>query len=98
VTLLPGQHFLLQLASAGGNGASLPTPDSASGIALSAAGGKVVLAFNNILMPAGPICPAGPALVDFVGYGTANCSEGASRAPAPAITSAALRNGNGCTG
>lgn len=95
VTLLPGQHFLLQLASAGANGTSLPTPDAASGMALSAEGGKVVLAFNNTLMPAGPTCPAGLAVVDFVGYGTANCAEGIP-APAPSNTAADLRGQNGC--
>ncbi len=97
VTLLPGQHYLLQLASAGANGASLPTPDSASGIALSPTGGKVVLAFSTTLMPLGPPCPAGTDVVDFVGYGNATCSEAANPAPAPANTSAALRSGNGCT-
>jgi hypothetical protein len=97
VTLLPGQHYLLQLASAGANGASLPTPDSASGIALSPVGGKVVLSFNNTLMPPGPPCPIGPGVVDLVGYGAGtNCAEG-NPAPAPANTSADLRSENGCT-
>lgn len=96
VTLAPGQHYLLQLASAGANGASLPTPDSASGIALSSTGGKVALLFNNTPLPAGPTCPASAAVVDFVGYGDASCAE-AVPAPAPSNISADLRKGNGCT-
>ncbi len=97
VTLIAGQHYLLRLASAGANGAALPTPDSSAGIALSPAGGKVLLAFNNTLMPAGPPCPFGSAVVDFIGYGTAtNCSE-TSPAPAPTSTTADFRAENGCT-
>ncbi|MCM3901165.1 MAG: lamin tail domain-containing protein [Pyrinomonadaceae bacterium] len=96
VTLLPGQHYLLQLASAGANGASLPTPDSVSDIAMNPAGGKVVLSFNST--PFSSACPGFPsAVVDTVGYGpTANCFEG-QPASAPANTSADLRVGNGCT-
>ncbi|MFX9810964.1 hypothetical protein ABTP52_19505, partial [Acinetobacter baumannii] len=39
-------------------------------------------------------CPLGGAVVDFVGYGAANCAE---TAPTPALgsTTAAIRNGGG---
>src|SRR5205807_8957150 len=91
VTLVPGQHYLLQMASGGSNGSTLPTPDSASGIAMSPIGGKVVLLANNTLIPPGQPCPFVSGVVDLFGYGAGTtCSEG-SPAPAPVNTSADLR-------
>jgi hypothetical protein len=96
VTLAPGQHYLLQMASGGPAGAILPTPDSASGIAMSSTGGQVVLLSNNTLIPSGPPCPIVSGVVDLVGYGDGiSCFE-VNPAPAPANTNADLRVGNGC--
>ena len=39
--LLPGQYFLVQEASGGGNGALLPTPDVTGTIPMAATAGKV---------------------------------------------------------
>lgn len=97
ISLAPGQHYLLRMASAGANGAALPTADSVSGIAMNPAGGKLVLLSNNTLITPGPPCPFSSSVVDLVGYGAGtNCFNGSSAAPAPTNTSAALRVLNGC--
>jgi hypothetical protein len=96
--LPPGGRILIQLGSAGSNAASLnlPTPDLAIGtMNLSASGGKVALVKNTTALSGCPLPNAG-ALADFVGYGTANCSEG-TVVTAPGLTQAAVRKGNGCT-
>lgn len=96
-TLLPGRYLLIQLAS-GANGAALPTPDlimSVSPINMSGTNGKVLLA-NTTTGQTGT-CPTGGAIVDFVGYGTANCFEGTAAVAALTNTTAARRAGNGCT-
>src|SRR6185436_6043550 len=38
-SLVPGQHYLLQLGSGGAAGSVLPAPDAATGISLSSTGG-----------------------------------------------------------
>jgi hypothetical protein len=75
-TLLPGHYFLIQEASAGAVGAALPAPDISNGtINMSATAGKVALVLGTTNLT-GTGCPAGPTIVDFLGYGTtANCSE-----------------------
>src|SRR6185295_13207963 len=97
VTLLPGQHYLVREASAGSNGSDLPTANVAGGISMSAVGGKVALLSTTVLTVGSIPCPTSPRVVDLVGYGSAtNCYEGLNPAPAPAPTSADLRNGGGC--
>jgi hypothetical protein len=97
-TLQPGQYYLVA-ESGNANGVSaLPAPNTTGTIAMSATTGKVFLA--NITTPitlTASGCPATPSQVrDFVGYGaTANCFEGAGRAPAPSTTTADIRNGGG---
>jgi hypothetical protein len=96
-TLLPGQYYLIQEDSGGANGAALPAPDATGTLALAATAGKVALVNNNTLIANGVGCPSGGGLVDFVGYGgTATCFEGAAAAPAPSVTNAVLRGGDGC--
>ncbi|MEO8217047.1 MAG: DNA/RNA non-specific endonuclease [Acidobacteriota bacterium] len=91
-TIQPGQYYLVQEAAGAGGTADLPTPDATGGISMSASNAKVALV-NNITALSGA-CPTG--VVDFIGFGTANCSEGTAVAPLT-NTTAALRNGNGCT-
>jgi uncharacterized protein (TIGR03437 family) len=91
--LQPGQFYLIQ-ESLGSVGVSAPSPDATGGINLSATSGKVaVVAGNTLLSGSNPI---GAQVLDFVGYGDANASEGA---PAPALNNvtAILRHSNGCT-
>lgn len=89
-TIAPGQFFLIQEASGGVNGASLPTPDATGTINLATGGGKVALVVGTTTLPASscpgddgvsPFNPTNAAIVDFVGYNSsANCYEGAGAA------------------
>jgi hypothetical protein len=92
VSLMPGQYFLIQESGGTTNGVALPTPDLPNGaINLSGTNGKVVLV--NSTTAATVACPTDTSVVDFVGYGSANC-------PTPAgvlsNSTAAIRNGGGC--
>lgn len=93
-TLQAGQYYLIQL-SGGVNGVALPTADATGGTNMSASNGKVALVNSSDALPA-DICPTGATVVDFVGFGTANCSEGAAATPGLSNTTAAIRNANGC--
>jgi predicted extracellular nuclease len=83
----PGQYFLIQEASGGPAGSPLPPPDATGSIALAATAGKVALVAGTAALSGS--CPSGA--VDLVGYGAANCFEGAAPAPAPSNTLAARR-------
>ena len=91
-----GGYYLVQLASGGAVGAALPTPNTTGSANMSATNGKVALV--NSSTPLTGACPIpGTSVVDFVGFGTANCSEAAA-APAASNTTALLRAtaGNSC--
>ena len=92
-TLAPGQYYLIGMAS-GAVGALLPTPDFAGTTNLGATGGKVALVNSSIELGA-KNCPASASIVDFVGYGNADCSETVA-APAPSNTLAVRRRAGGC--
>lgn len=98
VTLLAGQHFLIQLAGGGLGGAALPaTPDQIStGLDLSAKGGKIALVNSTTKLVCGSGCASDSSVVDFVGYGTANDFETAA-APATDALTVGVRGGSGCT-
>ncbi len=91
-----GGYYLVQLAAGANAPAPLPAPDAVGSTAMSGSSGKVALVSHaNALAGACPLGDAG--VVDFVGYGAANCAE---TAPAPGLsnTTAAIRAsiGNGC--
>lgn len=99
----PGKYLLIQFNGNAANGAALPyfDLDGAGTVAASGSSGKLALVSNGTTLSGA--CPT-TGVVDFVGYGTsANCSEPesspatANNAPAPALTKALLRAGNGCT-
>jgi uncharacterized protein len=90
-TINPGKYFLVQLAAGTGGTANLPTPDATGSLALSGTGGKIAL--SSTVAPISGVSDAG--LLDFVGWGAANASEGAA-APATSNSTAVLRSGNGC--
>jgi len=93
-SVAPGKYCLVGLGS-GSSGAALPAVDVSGSINMSATSGKVAL-MNTTTTLAGT-SPAGTAgLQDFVGYGTANASEG-SPAPPPSSTTAIYRAGAGAT-
>lgn len=94
--IAPGQYFLVQQAAGAGGSVNLPTPDLTGNIALAGTAGKVALLNTTTEISSGTACPSGAGIVDFVGYGSANCAEG-SPAPALSNTTAALRANNGAT-
>ncbi len=87
-SLAPGQYFLVRLAGGTTNGIPLPAPDASSpAINLSAADGKVALVSGTTLL-VGNGCPLHASVTDFVGYGAANCAEGAAVGSLSAVRSA----------
>lgn len=95
VVVAPGKYFLVQLAQGAGGTTNLPAPDATGTINVDLASGKVVLVSSTTPL-SGSGCPFGLGVVDFVGYGTADCANGTAAATLSATT-AVLRAGNGCT-
>jgi len=89
-----GGYYLVQGAAGAGGTISLPTPDATSTINLSGTTGKVALVNTNIALTG--TCPVGGSLVDFIGFGSANCFE-TTVCPTLSNTTAAIRGSNGCT-
>jgi hypothetical protein len=89
-----GGYYLVQLFSAAAVGAVLPTPDVSGTIDMAGANGKVALVSNQTAIGA-ISCPTA-GILDFVGYGTANCFEGSAAAPALSATAAGARAQAGC--
>jgi hypothetical protein len=99
-TVAPGRSYLVQLASGGANGASLPTPDATGTTNLAATGGKVAVVNSTTALTCGATagsCASTAGVADLVGYGTATDFEGTDAAPAPSATNAIARAGGGCT-
>ncbi|HKP18903.1 MAG TPA: lamin tail domain-containing protein [Gaiellaceae bacterium] len=95
-----GGYFLVQLASGGAAGSPLPTPDATGTTNMAASGGKVAVVHDTAALGCGATagsCSAVPAVEDLLGYGGALDYEGGSPAPALGATTAAVRNGSGCT-
>lgn len=99
-TLVPGQHYLVQLAGSTA-GVALPAANATGTINLSGTAGKVALVNSTTTLG----CNGGSAacnaaqlalIVDLLGYGTANFFETAA-APGLSNTTAAIRRNNGCT-
>lgn len=100
ITLNPGQTYLIQ-EGAGATGtvdlvpdfvAPIPTnfgsgTNTNPGFAMAAANGKIALVSNEIQITS----PTDANVLDFVGYGTANQSEGGAPAPAISATLSASR-------
>ena len=101
-SLAPGQHLLVQEASNAAVGLPLPTPDIVddTAISMAAGAGKVALLTGQTTLGCnGGSAPCDPAalarIVDLVGYGNANFSEG-SPAPAISATLSDFRAEGGC--
>jgi len=107
ITVLPdvelgaGQYYLIR-GNGGSNGSALPEPDHASSIAMNNTNGKVVL----VNSPEALDCNGGEnpcsseqlaLIIDLVGYGDADFSEGSEATPGLSTTTAAIRHGGGCT-
>ena len=100
VMLQPGQYYLVKLATAAA-GADLITPDASGSTDLSGTNGKVILASQATTIGcnggSNPCTDAQKALiVDLLGYGTANFSEGAASIASTSANSL-FRAANGCT-
>jgi len=98
-TLPAGGYYLVQLASGGSAGASLPPADATGSMNISATNGKLALVTNQTLLSCGGssgACLPNASIRDFVGYGTADQFEGGA-APSFSNTSAGLRGARGCT-
>jgi uncharacterized protein len=93
-TIAPGHYVLVQEAGGANGTTPLPAPDATGTIAMSATEGKVALVRS--VAPLVGACPSGGDLVDLVGYGAANCSEGGVAATGLGANVAAVRAGGGC--
>ena len=93
VSLASGHYLLIQEAAGANGTADLPTPDATGTIAMSATAGKVALVSSTTALSGS--CPT-TNVVDFIGFGAANCSE-TSPTAALTNTTAAIRNSGGCT-
>jgi hypothetical protein len=94
VSVAAGHYFLIQAAAGSASPSNLPvTPDFVPSSApnFSATTGKIALANGTAALTGS--CPTGTNIVDFIGYGTANCFLGTGDAPAPSNTTADIRMG-----
>lgn len=87
-----GSYYMIQeAAGSGGNGVPLPFhPDVIGSFFISPLGGKVAFVSNTTAITG----LADPDVIDFVGYGTANESEGGSPAPAGSDVTSIRRKDN----
>ena len=95
-TIAPGEYLLIALASTGTDGAALPPANITGLINMSGTSGKVALV-NSFDALAGNCPTSDPHLMDFVGYGSADCREGATTAPAESVSTSLFRLGGGST-
>jgi len=95
-TVEPGRYELIQLAAGTASAPALPTPLLASGgLNMAGASGKVALVNDNVALTG--TSPAGPSIVDLVGYGAANFYEGSGPTALTSTSTAAFRANGGCT-
>jgi len=94
--MIPAGGYYLIAENSGTVGAPLPTPDlpaGASTINLSGTNGKVALTSTTVVLTGN--CPTA-GVIDFVGYGSADCSEGNMATPVLTNTTSAQRGNDGC--
>jgi DNA/RNA endonuclease G (NUC1) len=91
-TIAPGEYYLIKLASNGAVGDVVPEANISGTLNLSGTNGKVALVRNGDALEG---CVIGDPVVDLVGYGTANCREGATNAPTLSNATAAFRKNSG---
>jgi hypothetical protein len=98
-TIPAGGRYLVQLASGGANGSSLPAGDATGTSNLAATGGKVALVDDATALTCGASagsCSTASNLEDLLGYGSAADYEGTDAAPAGSATKAMVRADGGC--
>jgi Lamin Tail Domain len=87
----PGRHYLVQLASAGANGAPLPAADASGTTNFANTGGKVALVRSTTALTCGATpgsCSSDPLVADLIGYGSATDYEGSGPAAGLSNTTA----------
>ncbi|MEO6949426.1 MAG: lamin tail domain-containing protein, partial [Ginsengibacter sp.] len=89
-TIKAGGYYLIQLAKGSGGTVDLPTPDATGTTGMSGSDGKVALA-NSTTALTGACPKADASVIDFVGFGGANCYEGTGPTPAPNNTNSVQR-------
>ena len=89
--LQPGHYHLVQEAQGTGGTTNLPPSDATGAIPMSATAGKVAVVSSTTALSGA--CPTGGAIVDFIGYGGANCSETTPTATLSNTTAAVRKNG-----
>lgn len=94
-TLAPGRYYLVLESAGAGGTTALPTPEASGNIAMSGTAGKVVLSSATVALSGAR--PASPAIVDLVGYGTADYYEGSAPSSGLSNTLADFRAAAGCT-
>ena len=110
VTILPGKYFLVRVGDplAAVAGDPLPTPDLFLPVeadpnhpelpvvfGMSNTDGKVALVDSIAALGSLSTC-FDPAIIDFVGYGSATCFEGGLAVPGTNNTVGVIRRGGGC--
>jgi endonuclease/exonuclease/phosphatase family metal-dependent hydrolase len=96
-TIEPYHYYLVQLASGGTVGVSLPAANAIGGMNISAANGKLALVASTTALSGSNPLGAG-SIIDFVGFGTGNAYEGsgpAAGAPSSNNTTSILRRDGG---
>ena len=92
-----GTYFLIQLGTTNAAvGSALPTPDAmpTCNQNISGSNGKLALTTTQTTLNGTTCPPTGATIVDFVGFGTANCSETAA-APAAADSQSSIQRTTG---
>src|SRR6266436_4088600 len=90
-TIGAGHYYLIQESQGAGDAANLRTTDATGTINMSATTGKVAL-LNTTTALSGSGCPFAASVQDFIGYGSADCSE-TSTVPVLSNTTADFRAG-----
>ena len=93
VATIAAHSYVLIREACGSLGAVLPYFDDSGALAMGASNGKIAVVSNSTAITG----LGDPDVIDFVGYGTATTYEGSGAAPGLVNTTAALRNGGGCT-
>jgi uncharacterized repeat protein (TIGR02543 family) len=88
-----GGYYLVQ-GTIGANGASLPTANATGTFNFSSAGSKIALSSTTVAYTIS--CPTA-SVIDFIGFGNANCSENNNAGPVHTVTTATIRGNNGCS-
>jgi len=97
VAIGAGRYLLIQLGPSNTNGAPLPvTPDFTLNQNIQLSGRMAFSQAGTFLSGSCPILP-NPNIIDYVGFGSSSCFEGAGAVANLSFTTAALRLANGCT-